>query len=325
MALSRFQFLSTISRQFSSSSKLNAVLSKADIVNKRAVLFDEELKRQRSLIARVEKISVTYQDKEKNETVLIMNNGISTPYNCAQHLTQLQAERLTVAEVDGRLWDMHYPLQNAKTVRFLHMKEEDPQQASLANKVFWRSCSYLLGAVIENSFNEDVPVQLHSFPSANVRSGSFIYDVYLGLKDWKPKQADLRKLGVALQKLCGENHTIQRLEVDSNLALKMFEDNSFKSEQIPQIAANSTSGQSVTLYRVGNHIDISRGPMIATTGQIGRTSVTAVHNINGLYRFQGVALPKEFHINHVEFDIIQSRGRKLNSARIPEMKLEAVM
>jgi len=70
--------------QFSSSSKLNAVLSKADIVNKRAVLFDEELKRQRSLIARVEKISVTYQDKEKNETVLIMNNGISTPYNCAQ-------------------------------------------------------------------------------------------------------------------------------------------------------------------------------------------------------------------------------------------------
>lgn len=65
-------------------------------------------------------------------------------------------------------------------------------------------------------------------------------------------QADLRKLGVALQKLCGENHTIQRLEVDSNLALKMFEDNSFKSEQIPQIAANSTSGQSVTLYRVGN-------------------------------------------------------------------------
>lgn len=72
-----------------------------------------------------------------------------------------------MAEVDGRLWDMHYPLQNAKTVRFLHMKEEDPQQASLANKVFWRSCSYLLGAIIENSFNEDVPVQLHSFPSAN--------------------------------------------------------------------------------------------------------------------------------------------------------------
>lgn len=325
MAVSRFQFLSTISRKFSSSSKLNAVLSKADIVNKRVVLFDEELKRQQSLIARVEKIPVTYYDKDNDETVLIMNNQISTPFNCAQHLTELQADSLTVAEVDGKLWDMHHPLQNAKSVRFLHMKEEDPHIASLVNKVFWRSCSYLLGAIVENSFKEDVPVQLHSFPSANVRSGSFVYDVYLGLKDWKPKQVDLRKLGVALQKLCSENHVLQRLEVETNLALRMFEDNRFKSEQIPQIATNSSSGRSVTLYRVGNHIDISRGPMIASTGLIGRASVTAVHQLNGLYRFQGVALPREFQMNHVEFDIIQSRGRKLNSARIPEMKSEAVM
>ena len=117
-----------------------------------------------------------------------MNNQISTPFNCAQRelstlilfysgkyisfklvidLTELQADSLTVAEVDGKLWDMHHPLQNAKSVRFLHMKEEDPHIASLVNKVFWRSCSYLLGAIVENSFKEDVPVQLHSFPSAN--------------------------------------------------------------------------------------------------------------------------------------------------------------
>jgi len=323
---SRFNdFFVVITGQFSSSAKLNASLSKADIVNKRVVLFDEEVKRQQALIARVEKFAVTYQDKAENETVLIMNNGISTPFNCAQHLTELQADSLTVAEVDGQLWDMHHPLQNAKKLKFFHMKEENPHQASLANKVFWRSCSYLLGAIIETSFKEDVPVLLHSFPSANVRSGSFIYDIHLGLKDWKPKQADLRKLGIAFQKLCGENHILQRLEVEADLALRIFEDNRFKSEQIPQIAANSSSGQSVTLYRVGNHIDISRGPMIASTGQIGRASVTAVHNLNGVYRFQGVALPKEFQVNHVEFDMIQSRGRKLNSARIPELKLEAVM
>ena len=82
---SRFNdFFVVITGQFSSSAKLNASLSKADIVNKRVVLFDEEVKRQQALIARVEKFAVTYQDKAENETVLIMNNGISTPFNCAQ-------------------------------------------------------------------------------------------------------------------------------------------------------------------------------------------------------------------------------------------------
>jgi len=326
MAVTRLQFLSTISRKFSSSAKLNvAVLSKADVVNKRVCLFDEELKRQQSLIPRIEKIPVTFRDNNESEKVLIMNNGISTPFNCAQHLTEVQANRLMVAEVDGELWDMHHPLHNAKSIKFLHAKETNHHQASLVNKVFWRSCSYLLGAVVANSFKEDVSVQLHSFPSADVRSGSFIYDAQLGLKDWKAKQADLRKLGVALHKFCSENHRFQRLEVDTDLALRIFEDNMFKFEQIPNIAANSSSGRSVTLYRVGNHIDISRGPMIASTGQIGRVSVTAVHNIDGLYRFQGVALPTDFQVNHVEFEIIQTRGRKLNSARIPELKSEAVM
>ena len=67
----------------------------------------------------------------------------------------------------------------------------------------------------------------------------------------------MRKLGIAFQKLCGENHILQRLEVEADLALRIFEDNRFKSEQIPQIAANSSSGQSVTLYRVGNMQNIS--------------------------------------------------------------------
>ena len=72
-----------------------------------------------------------------------------------------------VAEVDGELWDMHHPLHNAKSIKFLHAKETNHHQASLVNKVFWRSCSYLLGAVVANSFKEDVSVQLHSFPSAD--------------------------------------------------------------------------------------------------------------------------------------------------------------
>lgn len=99
-----------------------------------------------------------------------------------------------------------------------------------------------------------------------------------------------------------QDHIFQRLDVDSSVALKMFEDNAFKAEQIPHIATKSSTGRSVTVYRVGmfwiqscknyyekvcnpsnnlnitqgDHIDISRGPMIASSSLVGRCSIAAV-------------------------------------------------
>ncbi len=72
-----------------------------------------------------------------------------------------------VAEVNGELWDMHRPLQENCSLKFFQVKTSDPQQAYLVNKTFWRSCSFLLGAVIENAFLDGISVVLHSFPSAN--------------------------------------------------------------------------------------------------------------------------------------------------------------
>lgn len=76
-------------------------------------------------------------------------------------------KRSAVAEVDGEVWDMHRPLPSNCTLKLLHMKPHDPHQATLVNKIFWRSCSFILGAVVEDSFQDDVSVNLHSFPPAN--------------------------------------------------------------------------------------------------------------------------------------------------------------
>ena len=76
-------------------------------------------------------------------------------------------KRSILAEVDDEIWDMHRPLEADCTLRLLHVKVEDQHRAALVNQTFWRSCSFLLGAVIENSFKEDVPVLLHSFPPPN--------------------------------------------------------------------------------------------------------------------------------------------------------------
>ncbi len=76
-------------------------------------------------------------------------------------------KRSVVAEVNGQIWDVHRPIEDDCTLKLIHMKPEDPHQASLVNKTFWRSCSFLLGAVVEGIFQDEISVVLHSFPPAN--------------------------------------------------------------------------------------------------------------------------------------------------------------
>jgi large subunit ribosomal protein L39 len=97
-----------------------------------------------------------------------------------------------------------------------------------------------------------------------------------------------------------------------------FQDNPFKSEQIPSIAKDNDNNR-VTLYRLGDHVDISKGPMVGNSSLIGRVTVSAVHKlkdapVDGLYRFQGIALPKGILLNHFAYSILENRAKKLNTA-----------
>ena len=90
-------------------------------------------------------------------------------------MSELLTTRSIVAEVNGELWDMHRPLEGNCVLKLLHMKVGDPHHAAMVNKTFWRSCSFILGAVIESSFNENACAVLHSFPSANGKQILFTF------------------------------------------------------------------------------------------------------------------------------------------------------
>lgn len=62
------------------------------------------------------------------------------------------------------LWHMHKPLPASCTLELLHYHLPNPASV---NKTFWRSCSFILGAVASNTFKNDVSLYLHSFPSPN--------------------------------------------------------------------------------------------------------------------------------------------------------------
>lgn len=273
---------------------------------------------------------------------MLMNRNISTPYDCARHISENVAKISAIALVDGRIWDMHRPFTSKCELELVTM--QSPRTGAV-NYAFWRTCSLILGAVADSAFKENVDVHLHSFPIPAIHSGSFIYDVFIDLPDWKPTDSELRAMSALFVKLTNQELLLERLEVPCGVALDIFQvwngkrftsvyfiklsniisyfhtffqDNPFKSQQIPSIAKNSDNDR-VPLYRLGDHIDISKGPMVNNSGLMGRVTVTAVHKladgpVDGLYRFQGIALPKGILLNHFAYSILEKRAKKLNTA-----------
>ncbi|KAL3886897.1 hypothetical protein ACJMK2_026857 [Sinanodonta woodiana] len=293
-------------------------LTNEEARHKRNEIFNEERARQLAFITRIEKIQVEHKGPPEDCT-LIMNKGLSTPFNCAMHIGELLMNRSVLALVNGKPWDMHRPLIEDCELQFLHMKDENP---FLSNQAFWRSCSFILGYVLETAFKNDYYVELCSFPVPNVTSGSFVYDADLKLQDWSPSAMELNCLSRVGQSLRFSDFRFERLDIDASVALKMFEENRFKSEQIPQIAGKSETGSSVTVYRMGDHIDITRGPLMGSTGMLSRFSVTAVHRIESplygpLSRVQGIAIPMSLKLHYWTYEFLMKRATKLNPAPIP--------
>lgn len=167
---------------------------------------------------------------------------------------------------------------------------------------------------------------LHSFPAPNVSTGSFIYDVDLNMNEWLPTKEELMVISAAMHRLSERGLPFERLVVDAKLAAEMFSDNRYKAKQIPSIAAKSKSGNSVTLYRVGDHVDISGGPMVGDTSFLGRRcTIASAHKVEfdnvPLFRFQGVALPKGVFLSHNAFGLLEKRASKLNETNLASAQL----
>ena len=81
-------------------------LTNEQIRLKRSKLFEDEKKKQLNRIPRLEKIEVKYVGTPE-EAVMIMNKNISSPYNVAQHMSEMLCDRSALALVNGQIWDMH--------------------------------------------------------------------------------------------------------------------------------------------------------------------------------------------------------------------------
>lgn len=195
------------------------MLSKAEARKRRSQLFDKEKRRQQSELGRIEKVEVKYKSVE-DEIVMVMNRNISTPYDCARHISEGVAKMSAIASVDGQIWDMHRPFTGDCELQLVTMQSP---WIRTVNYAFWRTCSLILGAVADSAFKDHINVHLHSFPIPAITSGSFTYDVFIDLPDWQPTDSELRAMSALFVKFSNSELLLERLEVPCSVALDMFQ------------------------------------------------------------------------------------------------------
>lgn len=310
-----------LQRRFASAAAATR-LTAAELRGHRNAIFSREQARQTALYPRVEKIEVSIHGPGLDGTLLIMNKGMSTPLSCAKHLTEYHVENSALALVDGEPWPLHQPLTHSCSLTLLTFKDSDP---TLVNQAYWRSCAALLGQVLETAFKDDFSVELLSTPEIPVTAGAFCCDVALDpqLDSWTPSAESMRSLTRGAQQLIQQDLAWEPLEVLPTVALEVFSHSRCKQEEVEQKAAHSPRG-TVSLYRCGDHVLLSGGPLVARTGLCSQYEVTALHSLErgpwGLHRrAQGLSLPLQLQAHHTVWRKLRERAEKLVAVQRTEV------
>ncbi|XP_069745110.1 large ribosomal subunit protein mL39 isoform X1 [Narcine bancroftii] len=289
-------------------------LSNAELLQKRSKLFDQEKARQQALVPRIEKIEVRHVGVPEPGAVLIMNKGLSTPYNCAMHISNWCVRRSILALVDGEIWDMYKPLEKSCDIQFLTFTDENPEDV---NQAYWRSCAMMMGYVLETAFKDEYTVELIQAPEVPVIGGAFCYDVILDgrLDDWTPSVENFQSLTREAHQLIHKDLAFESLEVSPRVAAEIFEENKHKLTAIEE-QTSCHPRKLVKLYRCGDFVDVSPGPHIPRTAVCSQYEITAAHLLGtsqpGLRRrFQGISLPLHLKTLFSVWGRLRQRSQKL--------------
>ncbi len=156
---------------------------------------------------------------------------------------------VALKDKDGNIIDMITPL---KKGAYKTIKISDKEAISL----IWHTSAHLLAYAVKKLFPNAKPTI-----GPNVEDG-FYYD----FADLKISEEDLAKIEKEVKKLLKENYIVEREEISKEKAMEMFKDNRFKLELIEEALER---GEKLTIYKIGEFIDLCRGPHLPETKYIG--------------------------------------------------------
>jgi len=188
----------------------------------------------------------------------------TTGYEVAMSIAEGLARNATGIMLNGTAHDLNRPIEKDSEIKILTFKDEKGKE------IFRHSSAHLMAQAVKRTFPE---AKLTIGP---VVEEGFYYDI-----DHPPfKQEDLAKIEGEMKKIVKENLEIKREEMSTKDALKIFKDNSYKTEIIKNIEefgeGKTEKSDIVSLYSQGEFKDLCRGPHLPRTGMIKAFKITKV-------------------------------------------------
>jgi threonyl-tRNA synthetase len=160
------------------------------------------------------------------------------------------AHKVLAAKVDGRLYDISSVIPGDGSVVFLTFDSED------GRKIYWHSTAHVMAAAVKKLF-----------PEAKVAIGPAIDDgFYYDFDVEKPfTEEDFEKIEQEMKAIIQQNASFRREVISRQDAISLF---SQDNEPYKVELANEIEDATISLYKLGDFVDLCRGPHIPEAGRI---------------------------------------------------------
>ncbi|MCD6417171.1 threonine--tRNA ligase [bacterium] len=219
-------------------------------------------------------------------SILEMESG-SSALDVAKKISSGLAKEAVVAVVNGEPYDLTRPLPESGETVSVEIKKFDDREG---RETFWHSTAHIMAHAVKDLF-PDVKVAI----GPAIDEG-FYYDFD---KEEPFTPDDLVKIEKRMAELVKENLPFVRKEISRKEAYTFFagQGESYKLELLEAIPEDET----VSLYTVGDFVDLCRGPHLPSSGLIKHFKLVSIAGAywrgdernKALQRIYGVSYPKK--------------------------------
>ncbi|EEM47958.1 threonine--tRNA ligase [Bacillus cereus] len=247
-------------------------------------------------------IEIKFPDGSVKEFV----NGV-TLEEIAGFISSSLKKKAVAGKVNDGLYDLRRKIEENAEVEIITIDSNEGVEIAR------HSAAHILAQAVKRLYSD---INLGVGP---VIENGFYYDMDLPSS---VNVEDLRKIEKEMKKIINENIKIERVEVSREEAAKLFQEmnDRLKLELLEAIP----SGESVTLYKQGEFVDLCRGPHLPFTGYLKAFQLTHVSgaywrgdsNNQVLQRIYGVAFSSQKELEeylHFVEEAAKRNHRKLGS------------
>lgn len=186
----------------------------------------------------------------KDGSILEIEKG-SSILEVAKKISEGLARNATCGEVDGKIKDLRYELQQDCNL-VIHTFQNDDLEGK---KAYWHTTSHIMAQAVKRLF-----------PEAKIAIGPAIEEgFYYDFDVEKPfTDEDKANIEEEMKKIIKEDLPIERFSLPRNEAIEFMKSEPYKVELIEDLP----EGEEISFYKQGDFTDLCAGPHLESTGKV---------------------------------------------------------